>query len=183
MSSNPVIADAADRRVELRVPAELPYQLIFRMRRTVPFDVAARDDVEFRFASSLPQFLAMAKPLRRVVSSTELAKSVIRMGVGRMFYGVLRDGMLLHRGWINVSFCQHYKVRPGEVVIGPIWSAPEARGLGLGKYATQRAINELVRRGLSVFYIDTSSDNASCLKMIANCGFGTAVGCMPRDAE
>lgn len=182
--SNPVAVSTADRTVDLRVPADLAYQLIYRMRRAVPFDVVARDDVEFRFVTSLPQLLALAKPLRRVVSATELAKSLVRISVaGRMFYCLLRDGVILHRGWINVSFCRHYKVGPGEVVIGPIWSAPGTRGQGLAKYATLRAINELVRRDLSVFYIDTSSDNLACQKMIANCEFGPAMGCMPRGAE
>jgi hypothetical protein len=181
--SNPVVA-MADHPVELRIPADLPYQLIYRMHRTVPFDVPARDDVEFRFVSNLSQLLPLALPLRRVVAVSEWAKSLVRINVGgRMFYCLLRDGTILHRGWVSVSFCNHYKVAPGEVVIGPIWSAPGTRGQGLAKYATQRAINELIGRGLSTFYIDTSAENLACQKMIANCDFGPAMGCTPRLPE
>lgn len=183
MASDRVATRTTDILVELQVPAGRPYQLIYRMRRTAPFDVPDRDDVEFRFAAGLSQFLPLAKPLQRLVSGGELARSVVRMSVGRMFYGVLRDGGLLHRGWINIAFCRHYRVEPDEVVIGPIWTSPEARGLGLGKYATQCAINVLMERGLSVFYIDTSSTNAACQKMIASCGFGPAMGCMPRGPD
>ncbi|WP_156804181.1 GNAT family N-acetyltransferase [Rhodanobacter fulvus] len=182
--SNSVAASMADRLVELRIPANLPYQLIYRMHRTALFDAPARDDVEFRFVSSLPQLLPLALPLRRVVTTSEWVKSLVRINVGgRMFYCLLRDGVILHRGWVSVSFCNHYKVGPGDVVIGPIWSAPGTRGQGLAKYATQRAINELIGRGLSTFYIDTSADNLACQKMIANCDFGSAMGCTPRLPE
>ncbi|MEO7068140.1 MAG: GNAT family N-acetyltransferase [Rhodanobacter sp.] len=183
MSPNSVVSNANDHVVELRVPAELPYQLIFRMRRTVPFEVSARDDVEFHFASSLPKFLPLVRQLSPAVSRVELIKSFLRMGVGRGFYCIVGNGVILHRGWINIAFCRHYNVRAGEAVIGPIWSAPEARGRGLAKYATQCVINELLQRGLSVFYIDTSPDNLACLKMIENCGFGPAMGCIPREGD
>jgi hypothetical protein len=174
---------APDRPVALCVPADLPYQLIFRMRRTQPYEVPARADATFHFARNLGQFLKLSGSVQHTIGAVELVRSMIRMIVGRRFYCVLRDGQLLHRGWANVAFCRHYKVGPGEVVIGPIWSSPAARGTGLATWATQSAINELLRENLSVFYIDTSHDNAACLAMIAKCGFGTAVGCTPREAD
>lgn len=86
----------------------------------------------------------------------------------------------MHYGWANVAFCKLYPVKSGEVVIGPIWSAVEARGLGLATVATRMAINELIKRHLTTFFIDTSIRNHACLKVIENCGFGMPVGCLPR---
>lgn len=176
------VAPAAQ-MVQLSVPAELPYQLIYRMRRTMPYEVAERGDAEFRYVTSLAQFAKLAGALRRTVNTLELLRATIRVAVGRRFYCVLRDGRMLHHGWANVAFCRHYKVGPGEVVIGPIWSAPDARGLGLATHATQQAINRLIGEGLSVFYIDTAYDNLACQAMIAKCGFGPAMGCTPREAD
>lgn len=166
--------------VELAVPADLPCQLIYRMQRDVPFAVAERDDVEFRYAAGLWQFASLSAALRPVVGWTELLRGMIRMLVGRRFHCVLRKGEVLHHGWSNLAVCKHYKVGPDEVVIGPIWSAPAARGMGLATYATQRAVNRLIGEGWSVFYIDTSWDNLACQKVIARCEFGQAMGCMPR---
>lgn len=175
------VSPATDARlIELSVPADIPCQLIFRMHRTVPVEVTAQPGVEFHLATNMMQFLMVANALGRVVGPRELLKSFMRIGVGRMFYWVRRDGVILHHGWLSVSFCRHYNVAPGAVVIGPIWTAPTARGLGLATLATQSAINELIARGMSVFYIDTSAQNHACLRMIANCGFATAIGCMPR---
>lgn len=180
MSSLPVDAFGATRTVELSLPEELPYQLIYRMRREQPFAVAEPAGVEFRYATSLVQFAGLAGALRRRVSAPELLRAALRIAAGRRFYCVLRQGRILHHGWANVAFCRHYKVGPGEVVIGPIWSAPESRGMGLATYATQSAINRLIAEGLTVFYIDTSNENLACQAMIAKCGFGTAMGCTPR---
>lgn len=177
------VAPAADRAVELRLPADLRCQLIFRMRRTRPSGVVPRTDVDFRFCAGLASFIGVAGSLRRTVGMMEWLKAFARVVAGRGFYCVLRDGAMLHRGWTSVGYCRHYAVGGDEVVIGPIWSAPEARNLGVAMYATSRAIDELVARGASVFYIDTAQDNHACLKMIANCGFGAPVGCMPRAAE
>lgn len=173
----------ATHAVQLAVPAGLPYQLIYRMRRNVPFEVAECSNAEFHYVTRLTQFVRLAGALRRTVGSLELLRSTIRVAVGRRFYCVLRDGRMLHRGWANVAFCRHYKVGAGEVVIGPIWSAPEARGLGLATYATQQVINCLIGEGLAVFYIDTAYDNLACQAMIAKCGFGPAMGCTPREAD
>lgn len=169
--------------VELAVPAGLPYQLIYRMRRDTPFAVAERDDVSFHYVAGVWPFVALAAEVCRVVGGVEWLRGVLRMVVGRRFYCVLRNGEVLHHGWANVAVCRHYRVGPGEVVIGPIWSAPAARGMGLATYATRQAINHLIGEGWSVFYIDTAWDNLACQKVIARCGFGPAMGCMPRDRD
>ena len=169
--------------VELSLPVGLPYQLIYRMQRSTPYATRERDDVQFHYVCGLGQLLPLLGTLRRTTDMLEMLRSTIRVAVGRRFYCVLRGRQLLHRGWANVAKCRHYKVGAGEVVIGPIWSAPEARGLGLAAYATQQAINRLIGEGLSVFYIDTASDNLACQAMIARCGFGQAMGCMPRKPE
>lgn len=174
---------AAMRNVALRIPADLPYQLIYRMRRDTPYAVDARTDVDFHYVAGLWQYLSLTRALRRVAGSAEWLRGIARMLAGRRFYCIVRGGSVLHHGWANVGVCRHYKVSVGEVVIGPIWSAPSARGMGLATHATQQAINRLVAEGHAVFYIDTSWDNLACQAVIARCGFGDAMGCMPRERD
>lgn len=171
------------RVVELAVPEGLSYQLIYRMQRDTPFAVSGRNDVSFHYAAGLWPFMALSVALYRVVGRVEWLRGMIRMAVGRRFYCVLRNGEVLHYGWANVAVCRHYRVGPREVVVGPIWSAPAARDMGLATYAMQQAINRLIGEGWSVFYIDTAWDNLACQKVIARCGFGVAMGCMPRRCD
>lgn len=166
--------------IELNVPEDVPYQLIFRMRRVKLFGAAAPQGLEFAFVESVFQFLGFSGAFCRAAGAQELLRAIARMCVGRKFYCVHKGNHILHQGWANVASCKHYPVKPGEVVIGPIWSAPGARGLNLATVATKMAIDELIKRHLTVFFIDTSFDNHACLKVIENCGFGVPVGCVPR---
>ena len=176
-------AEAAARELTLRIPPDLRCQLLFRQRRTQPFEVAPVANVEYIHCVGLLDFLRVARALRRINRPGELFRSLLRMSAGRHFYCVRRGDELLHIGWVSIGWCRHYLVGDGDAVIGSIWSAPAARGLGLATFATMRTINNLIARGGSTFYIDTAEDNAACLKMIAKCGFGAPISVFPRKPD
>jgi hypothetical protein len=156
--------------VILNVPDHFRYQLVYRAERTTPFDVVQRNDVSFCFIDSVTGYYSL-KHLRQALGWKEWAKGLARIAKGRMFYCAMRDSMLLHFGWVTKSFCRYYKVEQGSVVIGPIWSNPEIRGQGIATHSTMAAMNEIMQRGTSIFYIDTTDDNISCRRMIAKCGY------------
>ncbi len=161
--------------LRLRIPSRFAHQLVYRAERRDPYEVQVPDGMEFLFCDSLPAYLSLSGPIRRAIGAVGWAKGAARVLRGRKFYCVRSGDALLHTGWATVSFCRYYKVGPGEVVIGPIWSSGEARGRGIATFATKRAINELVARAFGVFYIDTTNTNVPCIRMIEKCEFSVPV--------
>ncbi len=90
----------------------------------------------------------------------------------RKLYLVTEQNAGVHWGWISISFCHYYPVQSGDVVIGPIETAPSARGKGFATFAMIQTINRLIEMGYSKIYIDTDDKNFSCLKVIEKCQFG-----------
>ena len=104
-------------------------------------------------------------------------KNLLKILSGRrMFYGVIAGGDLIHTGWVTLSHCRFYWVEDGAAVLGPVWTDSEWRGRGIACRALQTAINTLVHRGVTCFYIDTSGQNAAMQNVINKCGFGAPVG-------
>lgn len=159
--------------VTLRIPSTFRLQLVFRQERTEAIPAQWIDGVSFTFCDTLREYLRLFREVRRVAGIRGAIKGCVRiLTKRRMFYCVREEGRIVHSAWATASYCRHYFVERHAAVIGPIWSAPEVRGRGIATYASQHGINELVSRGYSVIYIDTSSTNHSCLRVIQNCGFG-----------
>ena len=168
--------------VELRVPAGIQFQLIFRKQLATPFAVSMREDCVFVFVDSAAKCLAQMSRLRHLYGWAGAIRTLLKVVRGnRYFYAVMDGEHVLHTGWINDSFCSHYNIVPGDLVVGPIWSAPAAQGRGIGTYATQLAINFMFARGRRVFYIDTANTNIPCLKLIRHCEFGHPIASYIRD--
>jgi len=161
------------REIIVRPPADLASQLVFRGEFERNFATGVRDDLAFRFCRDASSFFRLARPLKNVLPRVQFMKGCLKlMTARRSFYCVARCEEIVHYGWTTRGLCRHYRVEPDAVVIGPIWTSPTARGLGIATFATQLAINELVRQGRRLIYIDTSADNLPCLKVIEKCGFG-----------
>jgi len=151
-------------------------QLVFKRMVTCPFDIAERQDTHFMFISAPLAIVPFLGAIRRILGTVETVKAVLKLASRkRKFYCTLESGRIIHYGWMSISFCRYYRVEQRDVVIGPIWTEERARSRGIGAYALQKAVNEMVKRGYRVFYIDTSEDNISCLKVIEKCGFGLSV--------
>jgi hypothetical protein len=159
--------------VTLRVPSHFRVQLVFRQEREKLVTIEKINGLSFRFCDGVMEYVPLLAEIRRTAGLIEALKGLVRsITPRRMFYCVLDEGRIVHSGWVTSSMCRHYYVERNAVVIGPIWSAQDIRGRGIATYATRLAINELVERGHRILYIDTSSDNYSCLRVIDKCGFG-----------
>ncbi len=147
----------------------------------MPFEVAPLEDFEFFFASR-PMGLRVAWSAVVVQFGRLVAfKSALKLLAGkRCLYGVVADGNLIHFGWVSMGFCRFYGVEKDSCVIGPIWSHASSRGKGAATWALKQAINRIMELGGRTFYIDTSEDNAPCIKVIERCEFGDATGTYER---
>lgn len=94
----------------------------------------------------------------------------------RIFYFLQQQQHITACGTIAIGFCNHYHVSPDSAVIGSIWTDPQCRGQGLATQGLQAAINYMIGRGTSAFYIDTQENNSAMLKAIDKTGFGKPVG-------
>jgi predicted GNAT family N-acyltransferase len=93
----------------------------------------------------------------------------------RYFYYLSKAGKIITCGQLSTGFCHYYTVETSDVVIGSIWTDPKCRGQGLASKGMQAAINYMIAKRWSVFYIDTQEANVGMLKAIANNGFGQAI--------
>ncbi|GEM_PF-1002988 len=108
--------------------------------------------------------------------ASEVVKLLIRsVFSNRYFYYIKKEGRIVSRGQLSKGFCHYYTVDIDDVVIGSIWTDPECRGQGLASISMQAAINAMVNKGSSTFYIDTQETNIGMLKSIAKIGFGSSV--------
>jgi RimJ/RimL family protein N-acetyltransferase len=162
--------------VALEVPDEVAFQLVYRAVRTEPFADPPRADARFVFLDSARAAAGWFGPLARCWGKAGAAKAAAKLATARRSLYLLADGdRVLSTGWCTVGRCRYYKVEPDAVVVGPIWTAEDARGRGLAADGLRRAMDAFVGRGRSVFYTDTSKANAAARRVFEKCGFGRPV--------
>ena len=155
--------------VTLSVPECIYYQLVYRLRRSDPFPEVSVPGYAYHFLSGP----GAAWDLRRAMAghflrASGLLKACAKLATrDRTFYCLTAGEHLANLGWVTASTCRYYRIEAGEVVIGPVWTDPQHRGKGLATAGLQNAVNSLIARGHSVFYIDTSKDNLAMQKVIA----------------
>ncbi len=163
-------------KIQLDVPDSIDFQLVYRMDRDQPFRVQWRDGFQFVLLDAPQSAIRYQRALKSAFGTFGAAKTVAKLATAaRCLYMVVRNGVTEAHGWCMNGRCAYYKIEPNAVVIGPILTAPTARGKGLAGRALQAAINEHMRRGKSTFYIDTSQDNYPAQRVFAKCGFGDPV--------
>ena len=94
----------------------------------------------------------------------------------RLFYFTLSDGAVVTIGTLAIGFCNFYTVEPDAVVIGSVWTGDAFRGKGLATRSIRAAVNGMIARNCSIFYIDTQASNTAMLRSIENLGFGAPIG-------
>ena len=149
--------------------------LIYRMQRSVPYDA---DGEGFFFSDSLFSAIA-ALPLmyreRRGLIGT--AKLCMKIAIRRcIYFGLARDGRPFSTGLLILGYCRFYPVPGDAIVIGEILTDPGSRGRGYATRAIMLAMNELIRKGPTTFYIDTQTRNEPMIRSIRKLGFGAPVG-------
>jgi hypothetical protein len=169
--------------VELHIPSDLHYQLIYRLETKERFDVQLSDEVKFFFCPSANGALCHSGALFRHFGMMGLVKSLVKLATpARMLYGVVdSEGELLHYGWVSVGKCNRFWIAANDVFIGPIRTVPIGRGRGLATDALKIAINNLVALGFSVFYGNAQYDNYASQRVMDKCGFGFPVSVYLKD--
>jgi glycosyltransferase involved in cell wall biosynthesis len=146
---------------------------VFRQERSKHWkDVQLEPPTSFFFLDSGVSGLRYLPKITRFKGLLFALKSVLKLCTKNRFaYGITVHGKINHLSWTTKGQCRHYRIEENSVVIGPIWTATEARGRGFATTALKMAQNELVKRKMNLFYIDADQNNAPSLKVIHKCGF------------
>jgi GNAT superfamily N-acetyltransferase len=99
--------------------------------------------------------------------------TVLKIATPSRSFALITDNLgIASYCWISFGFCRHYPIEKHALMIGPVWTRPDARGRGLATSLLQNTIAELTRDIERNIYIDTSADNYGMQKVITRCGFG-----------
>jgi len=143
--------------------------LIYRLDTGTPFHGS---DERFHWIDGPVKVLKHLPVLRRRFGWRGLLRlSAITATPSRAFFFLERDGLPVSHGRVSFGRCHHYRVEQHAAVLGEIWSDTRFRGQGLATLAMQAAINKLIDRRYSTFYIDTQVHNEPMRRVIDNCGF------------
>lgn len=103
-------------------------------------------------------------------------KLVLKIAVGRdVFFGIYSAGNFVSTGVLALGHWSDYKVGPEAVVICNISTDSKRRGEGLATRSIMVAMNAMIERGFSQFYIETRRDNIAMQRSIQKLGFGQPV--------
>ena len=146
---------------------------VFRLIRSAPFESAPPD--QFFLVSGPVALLTHGQALVRhhgIDYARQLAKS---FSSKRTFYIVKQNNVVINFGTLTLGVCRYYPVEPTAVVIGSCWTADAHRGRGLATSAIRAAMNCMISKGSSLFYIDTQANNTAMLRSIEKLGFGNPI--------
>lgn len=145
--------------------------LHFKTLRMEPFQLDRNDDVFV--VAGLAGIIRHWPMLWRGPTILEQAKLVLNIVVGRnIFFGICSTGSLVSAGVLALGHCEFYKVEPEAVVISAVSTNPHRRGEGLATISIKVAMNVMIERGHTLFYIDTRRNNIAMQHIIEKLGFG-----------
>jgi RimJ/RimL family protein N-acetyltransferase len=105
-------------------------------------------------------------------------KLVLKIAAGRdILFGICLAGEAVSTGVLALGHCRYYKVSPGAVVISTIETDPGRRGQGLAARSIMGAMNAMIAKGCTEFYIDTRSDNIAMQKVIEKLAIWQPLAC------
>lgn len=152
----------------------MPIQLIYRQERTEPFDVALASAARFILCNGVRDGLQLAGFLMKRSENAGLVKDILKLATpSRLYACLVAADSILSECYITLSHCRHYKVERRSVVLGPVWTDRDCRGQGLATSLLKSIMNNMISRGNTIFYIDTSDQNTAMQHVIQHCGFGT----------
>ena len=146
-------------------------RIVFRTDRAgATIDVPA--GYQYRVVDTLVGGLRLLPLLLRTFGTGRAFKTLAKVATPRRaYYAVISEGRVASDGWIMFGFCRSYPIGSEDHVIGPIYTAPQARGKGLASAALANALRYCKGRGAEQVYIDTTEDNAASRKTIEKAGF------------
>jgi RimJ/RimL family protein N-acetyltransferase len=147
---------------------------IFLQERTAPFPIEQTAPITLvdSFTSGIK---AMSRLQRRFGWSTALRTLAKSAFPNRRFFFTPPDGAIASSGGIAIGFCNFYAVETDAVVIGTIETLPEHQGQGLATKIIKSAMNAMIAKGYTRFYIDTQEGNTPMLRSIQKLGFGPPI--------
>jgi len=104
-----------------------------------------------------------------ILAARIVARSMLS---NRLFFFSRPAGEIICSGTLSIGFCNFYAVEKTAVVIGMIETTPESRGKGVATMTIKAAMNAMIHRGFTRFYIDTQGENIPMLRSIDKLGFG-----------
>lgn len=150
--------------------AEMTTMLVFRSAERQP-EPALPEGVTFRISESLWQALGVAPAHLALYGAPATLKMLAKTATpSRFYYAAIQDGRIISDGWILAGRCSSYPIGSRDFVIGPIYTAPEARGRGLAHAGIVRGMNFCFDRGAEWVYIDTTEDNLGSRRAIEKSG-------------
>lgn len=171
-----ISADAGPgEEILVRVPTAVRAQLVFRQTRNRPFDDSTTDGVAisrvgpWAYRKFFWKFAALMGLKHAVKGWLKLFTAK------RALFCATLGGTLAHYTWTTRGRSRYYWIENEAAVIGPIWTAAELRGRNLAVAVLQATVNALIVQGTTIFYIDTSPANESCLRVIRKCDFSGPV--------
>jgi len=184
---------AAQHTVSHLRPADLPFKIAQRLKRSVWDDIELRI-YRFPGGASVAQTetvclardrfedLACYEPAERWQPTTNafLQSAMQRLENGEHCYTYVEDGFLAHCGWLverqESAFMedvqQSWRLPPGSAVLYGFYTHPRFRGRGLYASALRRMLTDVaVIPGLSEVYIGVRADNEPSRRVIEKVGF------------
>ncbi len=83
---------------------------------------------------------------------------------------LLRDGQVVHRLIVTPKWYRFPDMAAGDLQLGDLWTAPEARGQGLARAAIALTHHHLAGRVDRIWYV-VAADNAASIRLIEGCGY------------
>jgi RimJ/RimL family protein N-acetyltransferase len=148
--------------------------LHFKTRRVEPFPIDKNDDVFV--VAGLVGLMRQWTVLWRWSTIWGRIKLALNIAAGRdIFFGIRSAGKPVSTGVLAIGHCSFYKVEPEAVVISGISTDPKRRGEGFATRSIMVAMNAMIERGQTQFYIDTRKDNVAMQRSIEKLGFGQPI--------
>jgi GNAT superfamily N-acetyltransferase len=144
------------------------YSQLFEKSRTFPGASSANFALHHRLPLALNFYALLLANFSLIASVT----TVLKIATPSRSFAFIRDDLgIASYCWISFGFCKHYHIEKHALMIGPVWTRPDARGKGLATSLLQNTIAALATDEARTIYIDTSADNYGMQKVIARCGF------------
>ena len=148
--------------------------LLFKTRCVNPVQLDGNDDAFV--VAGLGGLMRQWPLLMHWSTRWNRVKLALKIALGRsVFFGIRSGTDLVSTGVLALGYSRAYQVEPEAVVIGTIKTAPERTNQGLATRSIQTAMNAMIGRGHTLFYIDTRRGNAAMLRSIEKLGFGQPV--------
>jgi hypothetical protein len=150
----------------------MPDRLVFRIDALEGEPPPLPENSHFYVANGILSGARISIILLRSFGAASTLRTLAKVATpSRAYYCIVRNGKIATSGWVAFGFYKHQPIGSREHAIGPIFTAPDQRRLGLASHALRRAVKYCLSRGATAVYIDTTDRNMPSLRTIRGVGF------------